>query len=72
MSKKLKIAIAAWEFSWLSFEEICKKAHDYGLEYLDCSVPSREAVPELKQALDKYGLCARLEPAGQPGLAQSK
>ncbi len=58
MPKKLKIAIAAWEFPWLSFDEICKKAHDYGLKYLDCSVPSREAVPELRRSLDKYGLRA--------------
>ncbi|MEM7112506.1 MAG: sugar phosphate isomerase/epimerase family protein [Chloroflexota bacterium] len=58
MSHKLKIAIVAWEFPWLSFAEICKKAHDYGLQYIDCGVPLPEDLPMYKAALDKYGLQA--------------
>lgn len=56
MTKKLKVAIAAWEFPWLSFDEVCKKASDYGLEYLDCGAPLRDAVPDFKRTLDRYGL----------------
>lgn len=56
MTKKLKVAIAAWEFPWLSFEEICKKARDYGLEYLDSGAPSRDEIPAFLRALEKYGL----------------
>lgn len=56
MSKKLKIAITAWEFPWLSFEEVCMKARDYGLEYIDSGAPEKEAIPDVKRALDKYSL----------------
>lgn len=56
MSKKLKVAITAWEFPWLSFEEICQKARDYGLEYIDTAAPLKEAIPETKRILDKHGL----------------
>ena len=58
MSHKLKIAIVAWEFPWLSIEEICKKAHDYGLRYIDCGVPLREDLQMYKAALDRYDLSA--------------
>ena len=56
MSKKLKIAIVAQEFSWLSFDEVCQKARNYGLEYMDARAPSRELVAEYRRTLDKYGL----------------
>ena len=56
MSEKLKIAIAVWEFPWLSFEEVCRKARDYGLEYIDSGAPARELIPDFKRVLDKYGL----------------
>ena len=58
MSKKLKVAMEPWEFPWLSFDEACRKACDLGLEYVDCTVPSRGAVPEYRRTLDKYGLRA--------------
>lgn len=56
MSHKLNIAIVAWEFPWLTFEEICKKARDYGLNYIDCGVPLPEDLDRYKAALEKYGL----------------
>ncbi|HBY93365.1 MAG: sugar phosphate isomerase/epimerase [Ardenticatenaceae bacterium] len=56
MSKKLKVAIAAWEFPWLTFDEICKKARDYGLEYLDCTAPPPDSVPAFLRTLEKYGV----------------
>lgn len=56
MSKKLKVSITSWEFPWLNFDEICRKARDYGLSYLDCNVPSREAVPDLLRALERYDM----------------
>ena len=56
MSKKLKVAIVAGEFFWLSFDEVCRKARDYGLEYLDARIPSRDHVIEYRRTLEKYGL----------------
>ena len=56
MSKKLKVAITAWEFPWLSIDEICQKARDYGLEYIDCIAPTRDTLSDFKRALDKYGI----------------
>lgn len=56
MSQKLKVAISAWEFPWLTFDEICKKASDYGLEYIDASCPARENISETRRILDKYGV----------------
>ena len=63
MSHKLNIAIVAWEFPWLSFEEICQKAHDYGLQFIDCGVPLPEDLPMYKAALEKYSL----QPVGTSG-----
>jgi sugar phosphate isomerase/epimerase len=56
MSKKLKIAIAAWEFPWLSFDQVCQKARDYGLEYLDSGAPFPDAIDDFRRTLDKYNL----------------
>ena len=67
MSNKLKVAMEPWEFPWLSFGEACKKARDYGLGYVDCTLPSRDAMPDYKRALDKYGL----RPASTGGLIKA-
>lgn len=54
MSHKLKVAITAWEFPWLTFEEICQKANSYGLNYIDCVAPTRDKIPDFRRTLDKY------------------
>ena len=73
----MEIGIAAWEFPWLSPEEILAKARSYGLRWVDIISPRPDELPRWQRALDATGVrvaavgsLSKLNASTQPDVAE--
>lgn len=73
----MEIGIAAWEFPWLSPEEVLEKARSYGLRWVDIISPRPEELPRWQRAMDATGVrvaavgsLSKMNATAQPDVAE--